>query len=164
MTKNPTKFYSTKQEQMIADYLGWSATPASGARLFNPGDVKSSDWLAECKTHTESKDKIVIKKDWWIKLANEAKGVMKTPILCVDNGTQRLINTWVVIPKYCYSGDYNKVEGLGCIDSPKSFSFSHSRALALFNNTGVYELSINNESLLLMKIQCFKSKFFDEVG
>ena len=35
MEKKPTKFYSTKQEQAIADYLGWSAVPASGARSFD---------------------------------------------------------------------------------------------------------------------------------
>lgn len=161
MTKKPTKYYSTKQEQMIADYLGWSAVSASGARAFNPGDVRSSDWLAECKTHTESKDKIVIKKEWWTKLANEAKSVMKTPILCVDNGTQRLQNTWAIFPKSMHNGAGAAVD-ISCIESDKSFSFSHARALSVFTDNSFYEISINNQSLLLVKIQYFKSLFFDE--
>ena len=103
--KNPTKYYSTIQEHNIADYLGWSVVPASGARPFNPGDVKASNWLAECKTHTEPKDKIVIKKDVWIKLTNEARSLMKSQVLCIDNGTQKIRNTWCVIPKILYSGD-----------------------------------------------------------
>ena len=159
MEKKPTKFYSTKQEKAIADYLGWSAVPASGARMFDKGDVKSSDWLAECKTHTEPKDKIVIKKEVWIKLSYEAMSLMRSPILCIDNGTQRINNTWVVIPKRLYHGNGEYVN-IDCIESDKSFSFSHARALSVFTINNIYELSIKNESLLLMKIEHFKNTFY----
>lgn len=147
------------QEQAIADYLGWSAVPASGARLFDKGDVKSASWLAECKTHTEPKDKIVIKKEVWIKLSYEAMSLMRSPILCIDNGTQRINNTWVVIPKRLYHGDGEYVE-ISCIESDKSFSFSHARATSVFSINNIYGLSIKNESLLLMKIEHFKNTFY----
>jgi hypothetical protein len=159
MEKKPTKYYSTKQEKAIADYLGWSAVPASGARLFDKGDVKSADWLAECKTHTEPKDKIVIKKEVWTKLSFEAKSLIRSPILCIDNGTQRINNTWVVIPKRMYSGN-GEFTNIACIESDKSFSFSHARAQSVFTINNIYELSINNESLLLMKIEHFKAAFY----
>ena len=149
---------------MIADYLGWSAVPASGARMFNPGDVKSSEWLAECKTHTSSKDRVHIKKDVWSKLADEAKSAFKSPVLCFDNGTQRAENTWCVFPKRMCRSDIElkPVEGFSCIESDKSYSFSHARALSLFSNKGYHELEINQESLLLVKLQCFKSLFCED--
>lgn len=157
MEKKPTKYYSSKQENMIADYLGWSVTPASGARNFNPGDVKSSDWLAECKTHTSPKDRIHIKKEVWLKLANEAKSLFKSPVLIIDNGTQRAENTWCVFPKRLCGSDMPIVQGFSCIESDKSYSFSHARALSLFTDSNCFEIMIHNQSLLLVKAKFFKN-------
>ena len=33
------KYYSDRQEKMIADYLGWKQVVGSGSRPFTPGDV-----------------------------------------------------------------------------------------------------------------------------
>lgn len=159
MAKKPTKFYSTKQEQAIADYLGWSAVPASGARMFDKGDVKSSDWLAECKTHTEPKDKIVIKKEVWIKLSYEARSLMRSPILCIDNGTQKIRNTWCVIPKRFYSGDGEYID-IPHNETDNIYSFSFARVNPIFTENSIFEFSIKNESLLLMRIEHFKTTFF----
>ena len=84
---------------------------------------------------------------------------MRSPILCIDNGTQRINNTWVVIPKRMYSGN-GEFTGITCIESDKSFSFSHARAQSVFTINNIYELSINNEALLLMKIEHFKAAFY----
>lgn len=122
----PTKYYSSLQEHRIADYYGWSVVVASGARPFNPGDVKSSKWLAECKTHIKETDKLTISKAVWRKLANEAKSLRKIPILFIDNGTQKIDNTWAIIQGRCIDG-----HGFEHIDAPLNVSegqitFKHS--------------------------------------
>ena len=124
--KKPTKYYSSLQENRIADYLGWSAVSASGARPFNPGDVKSSEWLAECKTHTEIIDTITISKSVWQKLVNEARGYMRKPVLFLDNGTQKIENTWAIFPKRLYFGDDLDVIDLPIRESDKKYTFKHS--------------------------------------
>lgn len=91
-----TKDYSSKQEHMIADYLGWSVVSGSGSRNFNPGDVRSTNWLGECKTHTEPQDQIVFYKSVWNKIQQEALSVFKQPVLFVDDGTQKISHTWCV--------------------------------------------------------------------
>lgn len=63
-----TKLYSNKQEKMIAEYLGWETVAASGARDFCPGDVRSADWLGECKTHVGVRDRILVDAKVWAKL------------------------------------------------------------------------------------------------
>lgn len=90
----PTKYYSEKQERYVANKLGWEQVVASGARDFHPGDVKSDDWIGECKTRTKIIDKIEIKRLWWDKLVSEANSVRKSPALFVDNGD--IHNLWVV--------------------------------------------------------------------
>ena len=91
-----TKKYSNKQERLIADYLGWEVVSGSGARDFNPGDIKSSQWLGECKTHVSIVDRITIKYSVWDKISTEAKSVFKFPALFIDNGSQNIDDTWVV--------------------------------------------------------------------
>ena len=94
-----TKYYSSRQERMIADYLGWSVVSGSGARAFNPGDVRSADFLGECKTFTEPSDTIFCYHRVWTKICDEATSIMRCPVLFVDNGTQLARNTWCVVPQ-----------------------------------------------------------------
>lgn len=95
-----TKDYSTKQEKMIASYLGWNVVPASGARDFHPGDIRSDRWLGECKTHQVSGNKIIFRKDVWKKICEEAQSQFKIPALFVDDGSQKIENTWVIFPSH----------------------------------------------------------------
>ena len=95
------KVYSTMQEKRIAKFLGWDTVSASGARDFNPGDIKSSKFLGECKTHRTVSDTIVFKYADWIKIKEEAKSVFKTPVLFVDNGSQNLEDTWCIFSEGC---------------------------------------------------------------
>ena len=92
----PTKTYSTRQEKMIARYLGWEVVSASGARSFCPGDVRSADWLGECKTHMRPQDRVVVELSVWNKIQEEARSVFKAPVLFVDDGTQKADHTWCV--------------------------------------------------------------------
>lgn len=94
-----TKYYSSKQESTISNYLGWTPICGSGAVACKPGDIQSDSWLGECKTHTERKDKIVFYQSHWSKIRSEAYSKFKKPVLFVDNGTQNENYTWCIIPK-----------------------------------------------------------------
>lgn len=95
--KKPTKYYSSMQENRIAEYLGWKVVSGSGARPFNPGDIISDHFLGECKTHTEKNDKITIKADVLVKIKLESESIFRLPVLFIDNGTQSIDNTWCAL-------------------------------------------------------------------
>lgn len=99
MCKQPTKYYSNRQETSIAEYLGWSVVAGSGARSFHPGDIKSEDFLGECKTHVSLTDTIYLYISVWDKICDEAVSAFRKPALFVDNGSQRINHTWCVVPK-----------------------------------------------------------------
>ena len=158
--KKPTKYYSSLQERRIADHLGWSVVSASGARPFNPGDVQSSTWLCECKTHTEIRDKITISKPVWKKLSNEADSKMRKPVLFIDNGSQKISDTYAIIRKPKYE-DLPDAE-LNCQlrESTKSFTFSHAKNRDIMKCGGYGSLYIEGEALMLMTLSYFK-EFID---
>lgn len=158
--QKPTKYYSMRQEQMIADYLGWSAVSASGARPFNPGDIKSSAWLAECKTHTSEIDNITIDKSVWSKISNEATGSMKSPVLFVDNGTQTIEGTWAIFPKRLYFGTKLTKLSLPYNESSKKITFKHSIFYKEFSKNRAYmQISVQNESLYIIELKIFRELF-----
>lgn len=97
----PTKYYSTIQENNIANFLGWKVVAGSGARDLSPGDIVGESFLGECKTHTKKVDNIVFFADVWKKICEEAFSRFKYPALFVDDGTQHLENTWVVTFPHC---------------------------------------------------------------
>lgn len=113
MDQNPTKYYSCKQEHMIAEYLGWDVVPGSGARDFHPGDIRSDCHLGECKTHTKSVNDIKFYSRVWNKIQHEAESEMRCPVLFTDNGTQKIENTWCVLPKRCVN-----ILTLECVHNP----------------------------------------------
>lgn len=89
-----TKTYSTRQENMIAQWLDWKVVAGSGAAACFPGDVISDDWLGECKTHVEPGHKIFFSKSVWDKIKDEAMVKRRFPVLFVDDGTQSIGHTW----------------------------------------------------------------------
>ena len=92
-----TKSASDKQEKLIAHYLGWKQVSGSGSRPMHPGDVVSDNWLGECKTHLSAGNIIAFKFDVWDKLADEAISQFKLPALFVDDGSQTVDKTFVMI-------------------------------------------------------------------
>ena len=160
MTEKPTKYYSSLQEKRIADYLGWSAVSASGARPFTPGDIKSSDWLAECKTHTSETDTITINKAVWEKIATEAKGSFRRPVLFVDNGTQQIKNTWAIFPAALYYGDSLEQAVASYKETAKKITFKHSELTKNLNKDMKYlKIFIGSVSLYVVKTEVFKELF-----
>ena len=88
----PTRFYSNKQEKQVAKAVGGKQTANSGATTFSKGDVRTDNWLIECKTATTAKASFSIKREWLSKNREEAFAMGKQyNTLCFDfgNGSNR---------------------------------------------------------------------------
>lgn len=68
----PTRFYSSRQEKRVAKAVNGKQVANSGAPVFVAGDVRTDDWLLECKTHTELREQFTIKREWIDKNKEEA--------------------------------------------------------------------------------------------
>lgn len=68
----PTRFYSKKQEDAVAEAIGGTRNLNSGSTPFIKGDCTNDQWLIECKTKTKSSDSMSIKKSWIEKNKQEA--------------------------------------------------------------------------------------------
>ena len=135
MNKDATKFYSNKQEKMIANLLGWSVVSGSGAAAGHPGDITCGDWLGECKTHTSPGKRIVFYSDVWGKIAEEATSKFKYPVLFVDDGSQTIYNTWCIFP-------YKSVARTDSIIVPYPFKISKNISFSS-EKLGDIMLSVN---------------------
>lgn len=71
MANRPTRFYSSRQEKMVASQNNGKVVPNSGATRFNKGDVLTEHFVIECKTKTESSKSFSIKKEWIEKAQEE---------------------------------------------------------------------------------------------
>jgi len=69
--KKPTRYFSKKQEDQVAETLGGSRQKNSGATMFAKGDVLTEKFLLEAKTKTKPSDSISIKKEWFEKNLKE---------------------------------------------------------------------------------------------
>lgn len=70
--KNPTRFYSSRQEKDLAERNNGRVQPNSGATAFAKGDVLLDKMLLEAKTKISDCDSFSIKKDWIFKNRKEA--------------------------------------------------------------------------------------------
>ena len=167
--KKPMKYYSNIQEKAISEALGWSKIGGSGAAPCAPGDVKASEWLGECKTHTKG-HAIYFDITVWYKISNEAQGHNKKPVLFVDNGTQRLENTWAL----CYARNLN-CGNMVIVDYPytvkKNITFANTAGKLYlkdkysdFVNIDFYHgiafsYKWNGEDILVMSFETFKENY-----
>lgn len=98
MKNKPTRHYSRLQEEKVANYLGGTLTPNSGAK-HKKGDILLSDTIVECKTRTKQSISHTIKKEWVLDLVKECIEMGKQHWAIVfDFGTQKLNEQFVVIP------------------------------------------------------------------
>lgn len=74
MSKQPTRYYSSLQEQKVAKMIGGNTVANSGAGKWKKGDVVQYDAsiLIECKTTTSDKTSFSIKKEWLDKVKDDA--------------------------------------------------------------------------------------------
>ena len=120
---------STKQESMIAKSLAWKTVTGSGSTPFRKGDVVSDKWLGECKTHTSSGHKIVFDLDVWSKIKDEAQVHNRFPVLFVDDGSQKLSETWACFQVSPFSEFSNITDTTSILNiSDTSVRFASSNA------------------------------------
>lgn len=173
MAEFNNKEFSTKQEKMVASQLGGYPVGLSGAGPANPGDVRTYEWLVECKTHTTPGKPIFFDIDVWKKIENEAMGVHRKPVLVVDDGSQSASSTWCL----CKSFNIN-LSGAISVDLPvkirKNISCKHDKLLAglkaiskskihentfYSNSIMVYEVNWGSEDVVIMPLSTFKELF-----
>lgn len=149
---------------MIAKYLGWSQVVGSGSRPFTPGDVNSSHWLGECKTHDEEKSNIIFMKQHWLKICEEAVAKGKFPVLFKDNGTQLAKNTWIMTPFSVFDPSIvNVVEGLKNTSTKgNSLTFDLNSTMELFkqqsleNKLNVFKFTWEGRDLAVTTLDTFR--------
>ena len=155
------KIYSNRQEKMVADYMGWRVVSGSGSRPFRPGDVKNDNYLVECKTHTKERENIIFYKKHWEKIVIESRAVNKYPALIVDDGSQRVENTWVMIPRRVIPTETsNQVLHLvNTSTSHNTVTFSNREAKDIYklistDNSGInfFEDSFGDEPLAILSL------------
>lgn len=159
----PMKHYSNIQEANLSKLLGWRKIGGSGAAPCAPGDIKASEWLGECKTHTKLHD-IYFSIDVWKKIKNEAFGHNKKPVLFVDNGSQKEDHTWCICRQQNLNPDY-----LNILDFPfkvvKHITFKDDDLRVLVKLEYPSKLPVayrcvwDNESILVMQFNTFKDVY-----
>lgn len=169
MNLEATKVYSSKQENLIAYSLGWDVVSGSGAAACWPGDVISQEWLGECKTHTSSGKNILFSLDVWNKINEEAMVKQRKPVLFVDDGSQKLSNTWVCVNELNFN-----LSSLLIIDSElkirKNITFNSSKkldhiekvkkvALGDWAFDGCFKIKWDKYNVLVMPFEVFKEHY-----
>ena len=162
----PTRYYSDKQETMVANYLGFSVVRGSGSDKFAPGDVKSANYLIECKTHMEPTDKIQIIGSHWAQIKNEASVSARHPVLVIDDGTQKPENTWVIcrpsgvncagLKSYIMPGDAGNSTNLSFSAKYITPILHATQSLEGNNIHCAFVINWRDEDLLLMPLATFK--------
>ena len=161
-----TKVFSTRQEKMVAKELGGYPVGGSGAMPTSPGDVKTYDWLVECKTHTEPGHSILFNLAVWKKIQNEALPMHRKPVLIVDDGSQLAANNWCL----CRAAnlDLSKTvlldwpvqvkKNISCSLSKLSdaFRIGMKPYLGTFYDTAVYQINWANDKVVIMPLKIFK--------
>lgn len=84
--RGTTKFQSNLQEQQVAKDLGGKVQIASGA-LDDKADVRSSEFLCECKT--TKKDTYTLQAETWNKIHREAYKLGLCPIMCIQTNDEK---------------------------------------------------------------------------
>lgn len=67
-----TRYFSDKQEKHIARVTGGKVQSNSGGTKFGGGDVHTNKFFIEAKTPTKEQTSFTIKKDWIIKMREQA--------------------------------------------------------------------------------------------
>lgn len=157
-----TKDFSSVQENMVANLLGWKVVAGSGAAACRPGDVINDAWLGECKTHVTPNHKILFNRSVWNKICKEASVQHRFPVLLTDDGSQKLSKTWCIT--YLHSVDLSN-----CTLHPYQFTirsnlvFDHADLITILTKfqsadsdyLHAFELSWADSHLLLCDINTF---------
>lgn len=160
---------STKQEKMVANYMGWKVVAGSGNRPFTPGDVNSTYFLIECKTHTTEQTSIVFHKNHWDKISMEANAKHRFPVLIVDNGVQKPENTWVAFPARAINCQTNKInETCNTSTSGNTITYNKEELNSLYRGNRIDEAftilmeKFGNDKIAIMPLEDFREFYQQE--
>lgn len=166
--KQATKVYSDKQEKLVASILNGNVVPGSGSRPTVPGDVKSENWLAECKTHVEPGHNIFFDLNVWKKISDEAMALHRLPVLVVDDGSQKERHTWCLC-RSCniYKGNLMIVpfpvtvrKNISCKEDKLNEALSQAKKwLGGLYIGACFEFSWNEEDICILPITTFKEVY-----
>lgn len=157
-----SKRRSQKQEKSVAKDMNARVTPASGAKWGQKGDVRSEDFLIECKT--TNKDYYSITTKVWEKIRLEAtQDHGRIPLLVIDLRDQ---DRYVVFRPQDLDMDINTYEAIphvhgGC----KSFKFSGytDSGLPLLFSLNPDKMNLANHILMVMSYADFSAlNIFDK--
>lgn len=157
------KYFSDKQEKLVANTLGWKQVSGSGARPFHYGDVISDEWLAECKTHTEPNQPIFFSKEVWEKIQAEAVIHQRKPVLIVDNGSQTYENTWCLIHNHNVDWSVYSLYDTKIIDT-SNLTFKNEELQNLYSSLDyhyLYKFKWNNKLVVIVPFGRFKDMVTD---
>lgn len=156
-----TKYYSDKQEKLVANYLGWKQVSGSGARPFDKGDVISDDWLAECKTHEKSGSKIYFNASVWKKIQEESMTSHRNSVLITDDGSQTLAKTWCLThPWYVDTSLFKLSKDKIIIESVNiNFADSFLRKYYLDETNTCQVFVWGKKDVIIVPIKLFKAMF-----
>lgn len=160
-TSKSNKYYSSKQENMIASKLGWNIVKCSGSRSTHPGDIESSEWLGECKTHQSPGHKIVFYQSVWRKIVDEAISKYKFPALFVDDGSQTIKNTWVMfntLPGVTYIGS-NFIYPIKTNVSFNSLDMMNHRKTLDSSSPIIFKIARDKETVFISSLEDFYIMF-----
>lgn len=167
--KDSTRYYSNIQEKNVANFLSGKVVAGSGSDKFAPGDVKTDKYLIECKTHVKETNIIEFQSSHWDQIVSEAARCGRFPVLCVDNGTQKIETTFILTNEHSINIDDVDLYKLPIIPDNKNIRFSCYVILNLFTKLNdISESTIPgfafkwNEkyNVVIMRIRDFKDVMF----
>lgn len=147
------KFFSNKQEQTVADYLGWKQVVGSGSRPTFTGDIESDKWLGECKTHTKPNQRIVFHTDVFAKIVSEASAKFKQPAYFVDDGSQDTSRTWVMILDRSVSSNFSISPYPYPVNN--TITYIHKDLIKMTQDNTLYKLRFGAYDVLVMQLYTF---------
>ena len=148
------KEYSTKQEKTIADYLDWHRVTGSGAVPLLTGDIESSEWLGECKTHVKDGQLIRFDSEVLDKIVSEASAKFKQPAYFVDDGSQRVSRTWVMFLYRDLSSNFVIEEYPYKVG--KTTTYYHNELAEITPNHTFYRLQFGKYKVLVTRLDTFQ--------
>lgn len=91
-------------EKKLAKAIGARLTPASGSLDSAKGDMLVGEFLLEAKSTINNS--ITLDRDFFIKIAHEAKYKGKTPALAVSfvtgDGSPKSDGEWICVPRFVF--------------------------------------------------------------
>lgn len=145
------KTFSSKQEKLIASYLDWTVIAGSGSRPTAVGDIRSDEWLGECKTHTTPNHSITFNAKVWAKIREEATAKFKHPALFVDDGSQLVGRTWCMFPLNVLD-----LSDATILDYPKPIKTNITFSLSDLKSDNLYKATYDDVPVIITGLATFE--------